>query len=51
LRLADRLLLVGRQIQEVRRDGMLGGAAMNFSSKYRVVAAGGKEKYPRRVLR
>jgi len=39
-RLADRLLVVGRQVRELGDVRML-GAAVNLSPKYRVVAAGG----------
>jgi hypothetical protein len=39
-RFADRLLIIGREIREVGHVGML-GVAVNFWSKYRVVAAVG----------
>jgi hypothetical protein len=42
-RLADRLLVLGRQVREVGHVRML-GAAVNFWSKYRVVAAVVKRK-------
>ena len=42
-RLADRLLIIGRQIREVGHAGML-GAAVNFWSKYRVLATVGSRK-------
>ena len=44
-RLADRLLVVGRQVREVGHVGML-CAPVNLWPKYRVVAAGGFEMSP-----